>query len=183
MNSRSYIVFLSFFIFDIPTSSGIAAQKHGSFHSCESSRAAFSTVCPNGWNRLGSEDSIDIINFPLSQREEGVVIKDGGAEIVINKHDLNGEVLSDWINRDNFGTHVLKRASGGRTLLNRRCSHIEYVEVSVDQGSPSAEVDSQIYCQFAKGIFKFELRFWANDRRRQVYESVLSKMFVNFKFR
>jgi len=149
---------------------------------CQSPKGGFSTQCPTGWTKLDAvDDSISIISFPLSQREEGVVIKDGGAQIIVSKHKLDRAPLSQWIKKDNMGTRALTWTTKGKTVHNAICSNIVYLEVEVDQGGAPAEIDSQIYCSVGEDVFKFQLRYWAGDRRFPAYKSALTTVFDNFK--
>jgi uncharacterized protein YodC (DUF2158 family) len=177
---RQVIGFWSF-IFVVAAFAGAAFAKETT-SICQSPKGSFSTQCPTGWNKLDMfDDSISIISFPLSQREEGVVIKDGGAQIILSKHKMDGASLSQWIKKDNMGTRALTRTLKGKAFRNAACSNTAYLEVEVDQGGPPSEIDSQIYCSIAEYVFKFQLRYWANDRKIPAYKSALATVFDNFR--
>jgi len=167
-------------IFVIAAVAGAAFAKETT-SICQSPKGGFSTQCPTGSNKLDAfDDSISIISFPLSQREEGVVIKDGGAQIIISKHKMDISSLYQWIKKDNMEARVVARTLKGKFVRNAACSTTAYLEVEVDQGGRPSEIDRQIYCLIGEDVFKFQLRYWADDRKFQAYKSALTTVFDNF---
>lgn len=160
---------------------GVAPAKEAT-SICSSPKRSFSTICPPGWNRVDEAgDSISIISFPRSQREEGVVIKDGGAQIIVSKNKLDGASPAQWMKKDNQGTRTLNRTLKGKSLRKHSCSTTAYLEVEIYQGEPPSEIDSQIYCFSEKDVYKFQLRRWADGRKAAAYKAVLASMFDNLK--
>jgi len=85
---------------------GICALSDMRWKVFESKTQHFRVHYPASWNQLEglagtvNTDILDIINFPNSERVEGVVIKASGAEIQVSGPPPNVRTIDDWIRGD-----------------------------------------------------------------------------------
>lgn len=145
---------------------------------CKPSSGRFSTLCPRGWNLLAvGPSSLDLLSFPLSEREEGVVIKPGGAEIIISQSVASGKAFERWVEYDNRTIESKNITYRSMTYsLITRCRKAISAEYMVDEGSPPPERDLTFYCDLGASVIKLQLRFWKGDPKESAYRASLDNM-------
>lgn len=122
----------------IAVGSIVAAPQSGSEH-FRSERYGYSAAYPPGWHQLSPKrDSLDIINFPDSQRRAGIVIPPSGAELMAGPSPYPAASLEQWIQSDLQGQKPeVDRIVATGTRNPEACSVFREVKY-LDNINPSA---------------------------------------------
>lgn len=166
--SKSFIIFSVF----------VAHTTATGWKSFVSSTQHFSLSYPSSWYALApNSSSLDILNFPPSERGKGVVIKKGGAEISVQTAPTKVHSVEEWIRFDN---------KNGETRNNREisvdeypqggCSHMRRVLLRSEAGPGVHFLYSTYYCEAKNRFFTLTLTTWEGDPRQRGLDALAERM-------
>jgi hypothetical protein len=164
------------------------AEQWKTFHS---NGQHFSVHYPSSWHRLGAgqfenDDVLGIINFPNSERVEGVVIKAGGAAIQVSAAPRGVNTLTEWIRRDLQGDQIIReRDVVLQQLVPNGCTALKEVTWRSDvSGSGKAyQLHASYYCSTAIGLYSVFLTAWDGDPEQRELESLSLSMALSLRVR
>ena len=141
---------------------------------------------PASWYLFTTElgpalDYLDILNFPPSERVEGVVLRDGGAEISVGAAPSNIATLERWIKADTkFDVQVRQRMSG-LSKLPYGCRRI--IEVtSLSEVGPGRNFDhTAFYCSTERGSYVVALTNWQGDPKQKMFYEVARNVVLSLR--
>ncbi len=118
-------------------------------------------------------DYLDILNFPPSQRAEGVVLRDGGAEISVGAAPFNIPTLEQWIREDTkFDTQVKQEELKPFGKAPAGCTRIIEV-ISLSEVGPARNFQrAAFYCSTERGSYVVSLTNWQGDPKQKMFNEV-----------
>ncbi len=147
-----------------------------------SSKYHYCVQYPASWFLFTTElrpalDFLDILNFPPSERIEGVVLKKGGAEITVARASSNVGSLGQWISERVQGAeHVELRTIRLPAGIQTQCRRMEKVTSEQEVGPNTFLALTDYYCETARGLFGVSLSNWRGDPRQNEYRSFALRM-------
>ena len=131
------------------------------------SHGQFSVRYPSSWYSLGarSNEALDIINFPPSQRVRGVILTEQGARITVLKKPENVSTLQKWIQLDVLNSEIESRREVPGSTASDGCTELVEVKWKWDSGG-GPDVYSQetaYYCVAKTGIYRIQLTYMSNN--------------------
>lgn len=157
----------------------------------ESTTYGFKVRYPAQWQELRgidgtprSKDSLDIINFPNSERAQGVVIKKGGAEISVGPAGAGSASIDDWIRDDTkFDTQVERRTI--KMSSTNPSGSMSLVEVtSLSEVGPDARISRTVYfCSTRRGAFAVLLTNWQGDPKEVQLRELAREIVLSLRIR
>jgi hypothetical protein len=141
----------------------------------ESKSQAFSTDYPADWNLVGSsslgssESRLDIVSFPDNQRSEGIVIKQGGAEIILRRGNATDEIETGdkLIQRRKI---TLSSTSLCPTATVTRVISPIVTKEEAPSGMAIYEDNTTYQCSGGAESFELILRHFKGDQQHERYE-------------
>jgi len=169
--------FLAVLFCALYVSSGCVGQTSASSKTVafSSSRYQYIVRYPTSWylfmTKLKPElDYLDILNFPPSQRVEGVVLKDGGAEISVGAASSNIRTLEQWIKDDvKFDTHVNQAEMKNFSKAMSGCTRILEVTSLSEVGPGRNFHRTAFYCSTEHGLYAVSLINWQGDPKQKKF--------------
>lgn len=154
----------------------------------ESRTQHFRVSYPASWNLLEGvggavyADRLDIINFPNSERAEGVVLKKGGAEISVSGPPSGVRTVQAWIHtfNDTLIEHgdvpVSAPSPGGCRKLQRVISRDEI-------GPGTYFVNTAYYCSTDDRFFQIQLVNWQGDPHERQLQRIALQVALSLRSR
>src|SRR5437868_3650122 len=98
--------------------------------------------------------ALDILNFPASHRVEGVVLRDGGAEITAAAAPPKTQTIEQWVSDDTkFETHIRQRRIESFAKNPSGCARIVEV-ISLSEAGPGRNFShTTYYCSTKHGLY------------------------------
>ena len=148
-----------------------------STHHFDSKSQAFSVDYPTTWNLVGSstlgpsDSRLDIVSFPDNQRAEAVVIKRGGAEIILlrGQPDQTVDEGDKLILRHNI---QLNSSSLCPSVAVTRVLKAIVTKDQVPSGVAVYEDDTTYACASRTESFQLILRHFRGDPKHKDYQDV-----------
>ena len=148
----------------------------GAWKTFESKKAGYRVQYPASWYLIDPRvEVLNILNFPPTERVQGVVIRAGGAEISATNAPPGTRTLDGWIHDNLMGATadetlevpVSKPERGG-------CSNIKRVSWSTDVGgtSPAYIVQTVYYCSTVYGFYSVGVMNWRDDPNQNEFREV-----------
>lgn len=187
MNTRTLACLCSTLL--LALTAGTSSAEHWKIFQ---SKGQFFTVrYPSSWHRIGTgqfenQDVLGIINFPNSERAEGVVIKTGGAEIQVSAAPRGVNTVSEWIRRDLQGDQIIRE---GDMVLQKPvldgCIALKEVTWRSDvSGSGKAyQFHASYYCSTAIGLYSVFLTTWDGDPKQGELQSLALRVALSLRVR
>ncbi len=132
---------------------------------------------PSSWHLLveGNEspsDTLDIISFPPSERVEGVVLKDGGAEISVAPVPEGRSAIEKRIRSDTkFDTDVRRfNVRRGKESSSSGCAEIVGASSLSEVGPLRSFRVIRYYCSTQLGLYEIQLTFWRGDPNERTFQ-------------
>jgi len=181
---------LTFFTVQAMLVGSVAGLPAGSqWRPFESKTQHFSVRYPPSWNRLATSDGaldeniLDIINFPNSERLEGVVIKKGGAEISVGGPPKWISTVDGWIEYSQRRSVTLDRkvlatparSPGGCTRLERVVTRFKMDDAYV--------INTSYYCTVGSRFYGISLTNWEGDSQQSKLQHTALKMALSLTSR
>jgi hypothetical protein len=155
----------------------------------ESKTQHFSVRYPPSWNRLATWDGVmdenilGIINFPNSERVEGVVIKKGGAEISVGGRPNWISTADGWIEYSQRRSVTLDRkllamaapSPGGCTRLERVVTRFKMDDAYV--------INTSYYCTVGNRFYGVFLTNWEGDPQQSRLQDTALKIALSLRSR
>jgi len=146
----------------------------------ESKSQHFSVRYPPSWNRLATwsgvmdENILEIINFPNSERLEGVVIKKGGAWISVGGPPERISSVDQWIRRYLHSDLIIdERAVPISSPLPNGCTSLERI-VTRAKMDDAYTIDTSYYCTVDSRFYRVFLTNWQGDpHQRELQDTAL----------
>ena len=152
--------------------------SNGEWKTFFSERHGYSVQYPATWHLFetslkGRPDSLDILNFPVSQRVEGVVLREGGAEISIGSAENSGITIDEW-NREKTKADEVKTKRELEVAKPSASGCRRLVEVtSLFEVGPGRNYSRTIYyCQTGKRLYGIFLTNWQGDPKENDFRKV-----------
>lgn len=126
------------------------------------SASGYSVAYPSSWSRIGADDNeLDLLS--PGEREEGVVIGRGQAEVIIDELSTTTALL-DW-QRRTAGSDPVSMKSYSGVEEPRGCGPLRAISTDIDggQGSGDVERDVSLLCTAGHRRFGLLLRHWRDD--------------------
>ena len=155
----------------------------------------FAVRYPASWNRVQNPGTppnaevLQIINFPNSQREPGVVIKEGGALIGVTPAPVNAapsgvRSLEDWVLwyeryegiLDDRAIPVAKPATGG-------CQQLRRIMTRQDMGSNRFCIHTDYFCPTHRGLYVVTLTNWEGDPHQDALQNTAQEITLSLRTR
>jgi hypothetical protein len=129
------------------------------------------------------ENILDIINFPNSERVEGVVIKKGGAQIWAGGPPGPISSAADWIDHSLRGNALVSLrqvaiaapSPGGCTRLERAVTRFKMDDAYV--------IDTAYYCTVGNRLYRVFLTNWEGDPHQGELQDVALKIALSLRSR
>jgi hypothetical protein len=154
----------------------LAAAAAASWKTFESKKYGYRVQYPASWYLFNvGVDALEILNFPPSERIEGVVIRSGGAFISVAGAPPGVNALDEWIDRDvRSGGCVGRREVPVAHPAPDGCSKLTRVDTIDDvSGSGKAfQVTATFYCVAHAGLYAIGVTNWKDDPNQPQYRSV-----------
>jgi hypothetical protein len=155
----------------------------------ESKTQHFSVRYPPSWNRLATSDGVmdenilGIINFPNSERLEGVVIKEGGAAISVGGPPQWISTVDGWIEYSQRRSVTLDRkvlaiaapSPGGCTRLERVVTRFKMDDAHV--------INTDYYCTVGSRFYGIFLTNWEGDPQQSKLQDVALRIALSLRSR
>jgi len=155
----------------------------------ESKTQHFSVRYPPSWNRLATWDGVmdenilDIINFPNSERLEGVVIKKGGAQIWAGGPPGSISTVADWIDHSLRGNALVSRRQVAIAApYPRGCTRLERV-VTRFKMDDAYVINTAYYCTAGNGFYRVFLTNWEGDPHQSELQAIALKVALSLRSR
>jgi hypothetical protein len=138
----------------------------------------YATTYPASWYQFKTElrpslDYLDILNFPPSERAEGVVLKDGGAEITVGPAPQGMRTLQDWIRKaTKLDSQVEQRGVKEFTKTPSGCTELVKVTSLFEVGPGRNFVHTSYYCSTNRGMYAVSLTNWERDPQQKKYQAI-----------
>lgn len=139
---------------------------------------------PSSWYLLNGAqlNYLDILSFPPSQRAEGVVLADGGAEISVGRVESKAQTAEDWIEeRSKFLTDVNQREIESFTKRSGGCTKLIQVTALEEVGPGRNFSDTCYYCTTANGPYTIMLHNWEGDPHQNDYQRVALRIALSLR--
>lgn len=159
----------------------IVAAQHSGWEHFGSERYGYSASYPPGWHQFSSknEDSLEIINFPDSQRRAGIVIPPWGADLAVGPSPYPDKSLEEWIQIDLRGEDATTDKTVANTAAGRdACSsfrEIKYLE------NPDLSW-TLFYCREAGRQFRISLAYSPQNREAKSLDAVALEVAKSIRF-
>jgi len=154
----------------------LAAVAAASWKTFESKKYGYRVQYPASWYLFNvGVDALEILNFPPSERIEGVVIRSGGAFISVAGAPPGVNALDEWIDRDvRSGGCVGRREVPVAHPPPDGCSKLTRVDTIDDvSGSGKAfQVTATFYCVADAGLYAIAVTNWKDDPNQPQYQRV-----------
>jgi hypothetical protein len=132
---------------------------------------------PESWQVLvPGAPTLEVVNFPPSQRVRAVVLPDGGASISISTAPVGTTKIDQWISHDfRFG----EQQSKNQRILRRAASkqQLQVIEVVWHEDSTGVVMEGvDCYFEISKHLFLGRLEYWKGDRSAMQYRAMLHQI-------
>jgi hypothetical protein len=155
----------------------------------ESKTQHFSVRYPPSWNRLATWDGVmdenilDIINFPNSERLQGVVIKKGGAWVIVGAPPEFIPSVEEWIRGDlKRGVLIDQRAVPISAPSPNGCTSLERV-VAREKMDDAYAIDTAYYCTVGSRFYRILLTNWEGDPNQAKLQDTALKVALSLRSR
>jgi len=161
---------------------GAEAPVWGSF---SSAAYRYSIQYPASWYPFTgggqrTPGNLDILNFPPSERVEGVVLSEGGAEITVMPAPHGGSGIEGWIEERTKGAgRIQRRPLTPGAGAGEGCSGAEEVIWDYEVGPNSYQTITDIFCQTRRGPFLVTLTNWKSDPDAEKYREFARRMAIS----
>lgn len=147
----------------------------------------YSVRYPGDWHLLTTAlrptlDSLDILSFPPSERVEGVVLRDGGAEITVGPPARDISTIDQWIQQDTkANTEVFRQDLEPSETDPLGCQRIVEVTSVFEVGPDRYFDETTYYCRTDHGLYGATLLNWQGDDREDHWQGVALKMIESLR--
>ncbi len=166
MNSNGRNILLGICLTNLACS--LAASREG-WKGFRSEQYRYSVRYPASWHLLetslhGKPDSLDILNFPVSQRVEGVILKHGGAEISVGVPAPEVTTIDQWEKaQTKFDEEVTEHELKLTTSSSIGCRRLVEVTSLFEVGPGRKYSKTTYYCRTNQGLYGIFLTNWQGD--------------------
>jgi hypothetical protein len=156
----------------------------------DSKAQRFRVRYPGSWNRVtlwdgkpASQDSLEIINFPITEAVKGVFLIASGAEIQAGRAPGDVTTIEDWIRR---GTGPVERLEQREIPISIPPSHgcarlvrlTTREQIGPDGGS---FIYTEYFCSTDTGLYLVSLHNWEGNPQQKQFEAVALKIVMSLK--
>lgn len=168
---------------------GSGAQAPAHWKLFQSRSQHFSVRYPPSWNRLGGwgvppdPDVLGIINFPNTERVEGVVIKKGGAEIWAGGPPKGIDSVDRWIYGYLHGDAILdQRPVPISSAPPNACGTLQRVVTRLKMDD-AYEIDTAYYCTVDGKFYGIFLTNWEGDPHQSELQDTALRVALSLRSR
>ena len=141
----------------------------------------FRVSYPGSWYPFALNfGGLDILSFPRDQRIQGVVIRDGGAEIVVVGRQPGVSDVNEWIAKDRQSDDSLweERDIPVPNTTAHGCAQLIRTISETDVGGTRAaiQVSTSLYCVADDKPFRLAVLNWKGDPKQATYQELLLNM-------
>jgi hypothetical protein len=156
----------------------------------KSRKSNFTVRYPKSWQLLESSDAkqistdtLDIINFPNSQRAEGVVLKPGGAEITASTAPPEVRTIESWIEKDTkFNSNVHVHEVEDAAQRSSVCTQLVEATSLFNVGPQRNLHVTSYYCSTERGLFAVDLKNWDGDPNQKQLQATALEVLKSLRW-
>jgi hypothetical protein len=153
-----------------------------------SAKYHFSVRYPGSWHRMNqSRDVLSILNFPLSQRVEGVVLAKSGASITVVPATVVPDAdrittIQDWVTKDVSDSKLIARREVVPVSRDSgACTQLVTAEWESEQGPNTYTLETAYYCETRTGLYRVWLSHWRGDPKQENLQAIALRMALTLR--
>lgn len=176
MNNRSTVArtscLLIVFQLAVPTSG--RPGQHSNWKEFKSAESGFSVKYPGSWYPfVSNKGSLDILSFPPAERVQGVVLKRGGAEIMVGGPPSGVTSIDQWVRaveqdnrvKEDKSVKLIRAASNG-------CAELRQVVTESEAGEGVYFTQTSYYCSIGNKLLTVFLENWKGDPNEKRFQEL-----------
>ena len=146
---------------------------------------------PSSWNRtrldgshLASKDSLDIINFTISEALRGVFLPPSGAQVTVGRGPSGVTTLENWMAKGAASAEYIdKREVPIRDPRKDGCTRL--IQTIMREQVGPTETSSfrwiDYYCSTPTGLYLISLHYWEANPDHQNLDAIALKMALSLR--
>lgn len=163
------------------------AAQSGTWRTFRSETYRYTVRYPSSWYLFVTAlrpklSYLDILSFPPSEAWTGVVIKWGGAEIMVSRAPDAVRTPQQWIAKSRkFNTGLREKELSVFPRTPSGCANLLRATSFFHVGPGTYQEVTDYYCSTAGGLYGVELISWKGDPKRKEFQRVALKIALSLR--